>query len=405
MTDSTNQECTVKARGSKSYLNALVAVISVAALFDFDYLRFLGLGSALYLLQLIAFALMLLLLFINKSRLDAFFVSWVVFCFWMAFCTVFNGQDLQACARLVFKITQPMLLLYCFSDSLYMLFKVLYLYLFVLLALNLVTMILYPDGLYTTGSLNIATENWLLGFKNKLTIYLLPFLIVTFCLIKADGFSFNTGVAISVVLLSAILSKSSTAIVSIAITFLFVFISLFGKRKSLLNAQMFLAVYLVLFILIVLLRFQNLFSFLIVDVLHKDLTFTNRIYLWDVAIGAIKTSPLFGNGYLTIASRHALYTSLSIQTAHDQILEYGFVGGLIQIGLFIGLNFSLARRLGSIDDWRFQQIVSAVYFAALFALLTEVFEDSLFYLIYFLLWFSPLFCSERRLLNGSIYES
>ena len=46
-------------------------------------------------------------------------------------------------------------------------------------------------------------------------------------------------------------------------------------------------IYLVITIIVVFLRLQNVFSFLIVDLLHKDLTFTGRTNIWDKAIDYI----------------------------------------------------------------------------------------------------------------------
>ena len=52
----------------------------------------------------------------------------------------------------------------------------------------------------------------------------------------------------------------------------------------------------VIFVSIVFLRLQEVFSYLIVNILGKDLTFTGRTVIWDYYINEIKNSWVIGYG-------------------------------------------------------------------------------------------------------------
>ena len=99
------------------------------------------------------------------------------------------------------------------------------------------------------------------------------------------------------------------------------------------NAKNYLIINIEAFILMVLLKLQRIFEFLIVGILGKNLTLSGRIYIWDRTITLILQNPLFGYGVEYNegrASKYALrtlyHTSSKLASfaglhAHNRFLE------------------------------------------------------------------------------------
>ena len=79
---------------------------------------------------------------------------------------------------------------------------------------------------------------------------------------------------------------------------------------------------------------QNLFAFLIEDILHKNLTLTGRTVIWDRTLELIGEKPILGHGVPFYEDRKLQY---AIETkwinkaaglhAHDRFLETLYRGG------------------------------------------------------------------------------
>ena len=83
--------------------------------------------------------------------------------------------------------------------------------------------------------------------------------------------------------------------------------------------------------LVVVCRIQNLFSFIIVDMLGKDLTFTGRTRDWDLAFELIPQRLLLGYGSMNQATEKIV---LGDAFTHNGLLELVFRGGIIALFIF-----------------------------------------------------------------------
>ena len=119
-------------------------------------------------------------------------------------------------------------------------------------------------------------------------------------------------------------------------------ILLFGRIWKLFNVTILqsFCVYLAIEISIVFLKIQKLFSFIIVDWLGKDLTFTGRTNLWDNAINKILTRPIIGYGDMDQITERLV---LGDVYCHNGLLELLFRGGVIHLILFVALIFILDK--------------------------------------------------------------
>lgn len=122
---------------------------------------------------------------------------------------------------------------------------------------------------------------------------------------------------------------SATGLFGIFVLDLLVVINFFVKlRLSLFKGFL---IFLVSNFAIVFLRIQNIFSFIIVDILHKDISFTGRTTVWDSSIKKIPYKFLLGYGFMGQEKESQI---LGDVYCHNALLEILFRGGLIRLILF-----------------------------------------------------------------------
>ena len=200
-----------------------------------------------------------------------------------------------------------------------------------LTAANLLTVILFPNGMYTY--LGHYTSCWFLGFKSAHITYQLAFLFfaVIYATLCDRKKMWLPRIGVVLVFISNLLVKNSTAIAVLLILGACLFIPRILKFTKVLNAVTYAAAGVFLHLLFVVFRRQDLFEWLIVNILHRKLDLTARIYVWDEAILAIRQHPVIGHGYETFVYPH----SDKIITTHNEYLEILFKAGVIGLVLFL----------------------------------------------------------------------
>lgn len=247
---------------------------------------------------------------------------------------------------------------------------------FVELAINLICLILFPDGLWRTYSIygDEAIYSFL-GLDNQTTpIFIVAELIIFIKLYYNDFiFSIYTKIYIAVLIGNLLLTGSATGIMGcVIVPLLFIMGIHFSK---IVNIKTVFITIVGIFILIVLLRLQNIFAFIIEGIFNKDLTLTNRIGIWDKAIEMIKQKPILGYGCGTldaiIGDRHAHDFYLQI------ILQTGILGASVYINIF---------RIALKNCWKEKNAIYSLIFAAVFlgymiCGISEVYSQSWLFII------------------------
>lgn len=387
---------------SLSFIERAVLVLIVLSFVEFDCLNMIGLGSLMSLLRVAAAFFAIALFVIRKAKIDSYLLVWLALPSWIVVASLLAEADTTAAFSSLVRIATIALFFYVYRDRFDAVIRTLYVVLGILVLANFITIVAFPDGMYVTGTTNLAYENWLLGFKNKHIVFYLPLLLITLLLYERDGLSVDKVVLAAVIIASSLLTDSSTNLVCMAVMVVLGVIPYFRRRYHVLNASVYMVISLALFMLVVVLRFQEAFSFLIVDLLGKDLSLTNRTVLWDIALVQISERPIFGWGVQSINYLHLLYGSYSVVSPHNQILEYAFQGGIIAVAIFLLINLRIVRLLGKTTSDSYTQIAASAFLAVHVALLTEVYTDSLFYLLYFLIPLAPSLRSEPSQLEKEV---
>lgn len=222
------------------------------------------------------------------------------------------------------------------------------------LGINLICLIVFPNGLWRTYSIygDEAIYSFL-GLDNQITPILIVAELIFFIRLYFDDFKLSVLSASYVVILlgNLILTMSATGIIGCVIVPLILVLGIHFRKF--INIRTVLFVIICIFVLIVLLRLQNIFGFIIEDLLKKDLTLTNRIGIWDRAIEMIKQKPLLGYGCGTLSA------IIGDRNAHDFYLQIILQAGILGFGIYINI-FRVALK----DCWRDRGSIGSLAIAA-----------------------------------------
>lgn len=94
----------------------------------------------------------------------------------------------------------------------------------------------------------------------------------------------------------------------------------------------------ILFVLLIILSDTSLFSGLVVNVLGRNLTLTDRTIIWGITIDKIIESPLIGYGVVSGADFESLLPYIIGVNAHNTFLMIQFIGGAILSVTFVTLS-------------------------------------------------------------------
>lgn len=245
----------------------------------------------------------------------------------------------------------------------------------ILIILNLICMILFPNGMYYTKATGYHT-NWLLGYKSSFQYYIIPGIALGWLNSSYKKRNFHFWLLLMIVIIESIMSKNMMLVVGVSIL-IFVYIFRLNERTSICNSAIYFTA--VGIVNVVILYFNTEFvssplgSF-VFKLLKKDVRISGRTnIIWPRAMEYINEKPWAGYGVLS-STKHADMLGLSAAIhAHNQILEILFCGGIILFVTFLIWMFVLNKRMMSIKNLKTTQILGCCICVTLIMVSVEVF--------------------------------
>ena len=249
--------------------------------------------------------------------------------------------------------------------------------LFFFLLINLITLILFPQGLGVYGY-NESSDNYyyFLGLRIAFTPFILTELLLSHIVdyLQEKNLSSFTRMSFVVGLLTFVIEKIATGLFAITIIYALMFMV---KRKNIkLNMHVVYLIYAMGFILIVVYNIQYklpFFSYLLEDVMHKDLSFDNRTTIWASTIAAFLKQPLFGYGVtggggVLVEFKYRVATL----SAHNQILNTLYEGGIVSFVFFVTMFGIVADKIKKCFSLKLNRLYSCFLIGYLMIMFTEV---------------------------------
>ena len=305
--------------------------------------------------------------------------------------TIVNGADISACIGLILRVVGLTFLCnYGISNDRKIFLKSFETLLSILIIINFITILAHPVGLYMNDTGYI--ENWFLGYKNSHILYFLPYILVSFLnsYIDYGKLKIHNIVMFIVIIMSTFLVNNSTAIIGLSIIALFLIFNKFIKKNDFFNSYTYLIIFIALFIFIVMLRFQEIFSFLIVDILNKDITFTGRIYVWDKAINYILEKPILGYGNVSFQ-----YSTIVFST-HNMILGIFHKVGALGAAIFLKFIIKICQKLNKTKGELISKFISIILLTYFIMMTTEYYNFEYIIYIFIIAYYVDEFIRFRR---------
>lgn len=253
-----------------------------------------------------------------------------------------------------------------------------------LITLNLITILVYPEGMYK-NEISTMRNNWLLGNDNVHIRFFLPTIIISIIYYYIIGKNKKTITVFTILIctISVFIRFSATTVVGYVLFIAYLLFFKFLKNNKIFNFKTYSIIYIILFISIVVIRVQNIFSYIIVDLLGKDLTFTGRTYIWDEVIYYIKQKMIMGYGIEAQTIRSIKNGFTAAVHSHDIILEIFYIGGIMLFTAFlIIIIYSLCKK--KFYNNPIYKIISFGVFVFFIMMLTEVYNlTTIFILLIF----------------------
>lgn len=257
--------------------------------------------------------------------------------------------------------------------------------------INLLTLLLFPNGLYQSQSYQaVPYKCYFLGYRNVQSLWLLPALALTLWenYTETDELTHKTKVRLAAILLSIILIKSSTTYVATAVLLGVLIFLVKGSRKHYLWEFVNLSTVYIGSIAVsaglVFFNIQYKFSYLIENVLHKDVDLTDRIYVWEKVLVYIRQRIWTGYGYIFDPTSRAL---IGASHPHNYALNLLYTGGVVGFVLVSILWLIVGYRTKRmLNDWAVRALFAGALVLLLIGLTEPLKQLPTAYMILFILY-------------------
>jgi O-antigen ligase len=145
---------------------------------------------------------------------------------------------------------------------------------------------------------------------------------------------------------------------------------------------------------------NELASWFIVDVLGKDITFTNRTEMWDSALRIIIESPIWGYGFPTEEWYIKNMSSYAVGP-HNAILAMLIYGGVIALGLYLSVLY-MALKGPFLTKDRMSNIVIAAIVVLTVMMLMEIYSIEIIFYLFTLAYYYD--CYRKNVLKKEGYN-
>lgn len=299
------------------------------------------------------------------------------------------GELWSVLRRLIFSVSFILLLEYMFQAfGAKRTISALMLYMEVLLYVNLIAMLWYPNGLYhafydgvhvfavrsTADYVRTVNDRvqWLLGHQTTMIRFFLPAIVIgilySYMNSNKKRLTNRTIVLLLVCLIEMIIAHSATNYMVVAIM---CFVMLMKQVKFKLRPWYFIPIIILVYLVLLQEKELKILSTFLTNFLGREAGFAVRIGIWVQAIAAWLEHPIIGWGYLADGSSEMVRIFGIFGNPHSTYLWTLYEGGIIGIILFILIYVYSCRNIKRC--WN--EKVTSVVFAAIIAMLAAMIVD------------------------------
>lgn len=353
------------------YISIMVMLLRSSA--TITQIRYLNEGLVIF--QILIFIYYIVKIILSRRKISIFTMLMIALYMILYISTYMGSKDFTGYRSYMIQAIGTILIVeYGMSKDCIKLLRVLKNCLAFVLVVNTITVILYNNGLPIINNRGY----YFLGLRIGFSPFVLLFLMVSLLYDKINYnkyFSKYTIIMLIISMLSLLLQKVATGIFTTAIVVALITLYHFGKFNFLTLGK-FLVIYIVCSVGILVFSIQYhipIVSYVLEDVMKKDLSFDNREYIWNASINDIKQKPILGYGITGGGDVVVKFTFVTkTLTSHNQILHILHEGGILAFSLFF-ISFLLIIKGIEINKNNYiSQINRAIMIGFLLMMVTEV---------------------------------
>lgn len=261
---------------------------------------------------------------------------------------VLNGYDWNSTISTITVSYLPCLFLEYNKKRIYNIIKIWCIALLILVTVDIVSMIMYPNGLYFDG---LYSDNWFLGYKTNRFNYYLPLCVfsafLSFAIFKkCKAYIF---LIIAIEIFGMMFTQATAAGVALLIFAVLLFIinlldagKIKGRNKFFSLLFSYKAAFLVYFsslAVVFLISYLPLVQNIVYLLFKKDATLTTRTAIWAACLIQVLKHPLIGIGFITISEFTKITGNWYATSAHNMILTILVAGGAVSLVIYIIVMF------------------------------------------------------------------
>ena len=236
-----------------------------------------------------------------------------------------------------------------------------------LLYLNLLSVLLYPWGMYSADNVH---RYYFLGLSNSFMIYVLPACMVALMNLFSGMNRVRSLTVMAAGIAGILIRRPATGLVSVGVLLLVLLFAVSGKDRPRLLPGIWLvslAVDLGITVFQVTDRVEPLKQF-IVQVLHRQPNYTGRNEIWSKAMEIIAREPWIGQGFET---KVPVAPDDLFSHAHNAYLQYWYIAGILGLLLFLLLLVLVIRAVCLAPAGRYKYAAIAPLAGLFFAFIPE----------------------------------
>ena len=252
--------------------------------------------------------------------------------------------------------------------------------LFMFVTLDSLSIVIFPDGLYQSSIVwnewsTSYNAQWIYGNKNSHVCWFSMLILLSYWRYinsykLKDKLILFSVLAMSIVAMLIIQSMTSVAVIAIII--LGVCLSMMKNFVQRINMNIyFIYIIYAILLIFVLSGFTSFLQPIVTEFMGKDMSFSNRIYIWAQVLVLFLQKPLFGWGMVSVDESADILGSAAFTNAHNQILNTLWQGGIIGLLLVIAMLFIIAKKINLNKNKGIKVFLGLMIFAILIEMMFE----------------------------------
>lgn len=308
----------------------------------------------------------------EKNDLPYYAIA-VLFCVYLLCRTIWQGGDLLYTYTIISPCFISFALVSIYKNKLKTLILSLLFVLEFWIYLNLIFMVLYPDGMYYVIASN-SNLAWLFGYKSSFQYFIFPALGLGWLHLSYGGKKFHTIILFVVCFVETMLCQNKMLLIGVIVFFVFLIFRLADKR--IFNMRNYFIVIItanILFIFFTTALVNTPMMSLFLNALGKGNDLSYRAIIWPATIDYISKHLVLGWGLLRASERASMYGLHDVAHAHNQLLELFFLGGIVLVQLFAQMLLQIIAKAMKYRELASTKVLASTVFLIFIMVIVEVF--------------------------------